>query len=161
MTTPLAVATHSPAPIAIAKTAAPEIAPKTPAAIVTKAPPTVVPSVPTPAPSLAPATSIDADSDFGRLSANVVRQYLRALSRGDTQSAASAFVAGAPNITFPERPILDSSAQIGSISARGSNDTQTVNAVISTSNGTYVGTYTVHKLATGAAVIVSHTISKG
>ena len=137
---------------AASTTAAPIAASASPAAAATAAPQIPVPATPAPA-------SIEADTEFGRLSANVVKQYLRALARGDTESASGAFVPGASN-SYPERDVLDSTAQIGTISSRGSNDVQTVNARITNSGGTYLGTYTVHRTQTGAAVIVSHTISK-
>jgi hypothetical protein len=108
-------------------------------------------------------TTIDADSEFGRLSASVVRQYLRALARGDTESAYGAFGAapGSPNVSFPERPVMSANAQIGLIQARGSSESQTVNVTITSDAGTYYGTYNVRRSQTGAAIITAHSINKG
>jgi hypothetical protein len=91
-----------------------------------------------------------------------VRQYLRALARGDTASAAGAFgeAPGSSNVSFPEASFMDSSAQIGTLVSRGSNETQTVQVTITASSGTYNGTYTVHRTSTGAAVITAHSINK-
>jgi hypothetical protein len=112
--------------------------------------------------SAAPATTIDADSDFGRLSANVVRQYLRALGRGDTDSAYGAFgvAPGSGGVSFPEQSAMQQPGQIVDIQSRGNNQSQYVTVDIATPDGKYYATYGVHRTPTGAAVIVTHSIVK-
>jgi hypothetical protein len=115
-------------------------------------------------PTLPPAatTVVDADSDFARLAGNVVRQYLLALARGDTTSAYAVLspAPGSGGEAPPELGAIDSSLHIGRIEARGSDSGATVNVDLSTAGGPYYGQYTVHRSATGAAVIVSHTFGK-
>ena len=109
-----------------------------------------------------PATTVDADTDFGRLSANVVQQYLRALKRGDTESAYGAFgvAPGSGGVAFPEQTAMQAPGQIVNVQARGNNDTQYVTVDISTPTGTYYATYGVRHTSTGAAIITTHSISK-
>jgi hypothetical protein len=115
-------------------------------------------------PTTPPVTSavVDADSDFARLAGNVVRQYLLALARGDTTSAYAVLSPspGSGGEAPPELGTLDSSLHIGRIEARGSDAAATVNVDLTTAAGPYYGQYTVHRSATGAAVIVSHTFGK-
>ena len=123
---------------------------------------TSAPVVHAPASTSAPATTIDADTDFGRLSANVVQQYLRALRRGDTDSAYGAFGVspGSGGVAFPEQSVMQASGQIVNIQSRGNADTQYVTVDISAPSGTYYATYGVRHTATGAAIITTHSISK-
>ncbi len=123
--------------------------------------PTVAASVP-PSATAVPATTVDADSDFGRLSASVVRQYLRALGRGDTASAYGAFGVspGSGSVAFPEQAAMQAPGEIVDITSHGNNETQYVTVDISTPDGKYYATYGVHRTPTGAAVIVTHSIVK-
>jgi hypothetical protein len=151
-------------PVAMAKPVATmkPVATATPHVALTKAPaPSPIASV-APSATAAPATTVDADSDFGRLSASVVRQYLRALGRGDTASAYGAFGVspGSGGVAFSEQSAMQAPGQILSITARGNNQTQYVTVDIGTPTGTYYATYGVHRTSTGAAVIVTHSISK-
>jgi len=141
------------------------VATKTPAPALSPTAVTSAASAPVahaPAATAVPATTIDADSEFGRLSANVVEQYLRALRRGDTDSAYGAFGVspGSGGVSFPEQPAMAAPGQIVNIQSRGNADTQYVTVDISTPSGTYYATYGVHHTATGAAVITTHSISK-
>jgi hypothetical protein len=109
-----------------------------------------------------PGTVLDANNDFSRLAGNVVRQYLLALARGDTDSAYAALgnSPGSHPASVPEAAALDATMHIGRITAVGSDTSATVNVELTTASGAYSGQYTVHKSATGAAVIVAHTFGK-
>jgi hypothetical protein len=153
----VALATHSPSTLLVT--------PVTPVPLHSRAAATAPPAPTSVASSegsatSVPATTIDADSDFGRLSANVVRQYLRALGRGDTDSAGGALAAGSGSATFPEQAAMQAPGQIENIQARGNNETQYVTVDIDTPSGKYYATFGVHRTATGAAVIATHSISK-
>jgi hypothetical protein len=115
---------------------------------------------PTPVPAPTAATVV-ADSAFAHLAGSVVRQYLISIANGDTESAYAA-LGESPGSqgALPEAGVLDSSMHIGKIEAHGSNSAATVDVELSTANGPYSGQYTVHKSATGAAIIVSHSFGK-
>lgn len=158
----VAVVSAAPSP---ARTAAPA---NTPSAAPTAAPtaeptrePTETPTAQPTAVPTAAAVSVDADSDFARLAGNVVRQYLLSIARGDTTSA-YAVLSPAPGAgsAAPEVGAIDSSLRISKIEARGSDVAATVNVDLTTASGPYSGQYTVHRSATGAAIIVSHTFGK-
>jgi hypothetical protein len=104
------------------------------------------------------AATDDADTDFGRLAAGVVRGYLAAVSRGDTAAAAAALANAKDSVT--ESAIVDASTHINHVEARGAGDAATVNVDFETSSGPYSGQFTVRRNGTGAAVIVAHTIIK-
>jgi hypothetical protein len=114
---------------------------------------------PVPAPTAAPVV---ADSAFARLAGSVVRQYLISIANGDRESAYAALglSPGSQAGALPEAGVLDSSMHIGKIEAHGSESAATVDVELSTANGPYSGQYTVHKSATGAAIIVSHSFGK-
>ena len=140
-------------------------APATPAARVTAEPTVVATLAPTDAPpaTLAPTPSVvavDADGQFSRLAGSVVRQYLLALAAGDTQSAYAALAQPPGPAGVPERGAVDSSLRIEKIQARGTDSAASVSVDVTTASGPYYGQYTVHRSATGAAVIVSHTFAK-
>ena len=92
----------------------------------------------------------------------MVRQYLLALARGDTDSAYAALGNGPGShpASVPEAGALDATMRIGRITAVGSDSSATVNVDLTTASGPYSGQYTVHKSATGAAIIVAHTFGK-
>jgi hypothetical protein len=149
-TAAVAVATAEPPP----ETAQPAVA----TADVATPLPTARPT-PVPAPTLAPVV---ADSAFAHLAGSVVRQYLISIANGDTESAYAALgeSPGSQAGALPEAGVLDSSMHIGKIEAHGSDSAATVDVELSTANGPYSGQYTVHKSATGAAIIVSHSFGK-
>ncbi len=91
-----------------------------------------------------------------------MRQYLRALGRGDTASAYGAFGVspGSGSVAFPEQSAMQAPGQIVDVTSHGNNDTQYVTVDIATPDGKYYATYGVHRTATGAAVIVTHSIVK-
>jgi hypothetical protein len=122
-------------------------------------------------PALAPASAptrvptpqvgaVDADGEFSRLAGSVVRQYLLSLAAGDTESAYAALAQPPGAGGVPELGAVDSSLHIEKIEARGTDSAATVNVDVTTASGPYYGQYTVHRSATGAAVIVSHTFAK-
>jgi hypothetical protein len=133
------------------------LAPAT-AAPATAAPPTGAPATATPA----AVAHDDVTSDFGRLAAGVVRAYLAAIARGDTD-AAYAQLGTAPNVSataLPEIGIVTRATRIVHVEARGGEDAVTVNVDMQTPSGAYFGQYTVHRSPSGAAVIVQHSIFK-
>ena len=108
------------------------------------------------------ASPADAATDFPRLAAAVVRQYLVAVSRGDQDSAYAA-LGGSPGdrgVQLTEAGIVDARTKIGTVESRGTGDTATVTVDLHTPDGLYYGQYTVRRNDTGAAVIVQHSISK-
>jgi hypothetical protein len=109
-------------------------------------------------PTSAPAAADDTDSDFGRLAAGVVRGYLAAVARGDSAAAATSLANANDSVT--EAGVVDGTTRITHLEARGVGDAATVNVDFSTDNGAYSGQYTVRRSATGAAVIVAHSILK-
>ena len=158
----VAAATHAPKapvvttiPTTTPELAATPLATHAPHAVATKAPQgaTAVPVANAPA---------DASSDFTRLAAAVVRQYLAAVSRGDQESAYAA-LGGSPGdrgVALTEAGIVDARTKIGKVEAHGGANSATVNVDLQTPDGTYYGQYTVHRNETGAAVIVQHSIAK-
>ena len=104
----------------------------------------------------------DASTDFTRLAAAVVRQYLAAVSRGDEESAYAA-LGGSPGdrgVQLTEAGIVDAHTKIGKVEAHGAGNAATVNVDLQTPDGVYYGQYTVRRNETGAAVIVQHSIAK-
>jgi hypothetical protein len=107
-----------------------------------------------------PATPADeADSDFARLSAAVVRSYLSALSRGDDTSARSVLDGprGSAALKLTEKEFTDQSLRITKLDAHGTSDSATVNVDLSTYKGAYFEQFSLRRLPTGAAVIIEHT----
>jgi hypothetical protein len=153
-------AAPSPAKTALATNAATPEPTVAPTAEPTREPTEAPTAQPTAVPTAA-QVSVDADTDFARLAGNVVRQYLLSIARGDTTSA-YAVLSPAPGAgsAAPEVGAIDSSLRISKIQARGSGDAATVNVDLTTASGPYSGQYTVHRSATGAAIIVSHTFGK-
>ena len=162
----LAAASPRPAPQNSPARPAPSVAGTVaPAARVTAEPTVVATLAPTDAPpaTLAPTPSVvavDADGQFSRLAGSVVRQYLLALAAGDTESAYAALAQPPGPAGVPERGAVDSSLRIEKIQARGTDSAASVSVDVTTASGPYYGQYTVHRSATGAAVIVSHTFAK-
>jgi hypothetical protein len=87
---------------------------------------------------------------------------LLSIARGDTDSAYAALGEGPGSHagSLPEIGSVDNTLQITKIESHGTDSTATVNVDVTTSSGPYYGQYTVHKSATGAAIIVSHTFGK-
>jgi hypothetical protein len=116
-----------------------------------------------PAPSPAASNGADADEAFAKLSAAVVRQYLEAVKRGDQDDAYAALGAspGDRGASLTEAGIVDSQTRVGRIDAHpAANHDALVSVQLETPSGPYFGQFTVHKIDTGAAVIVAHSIVK-
>ena len=115
-----------------------------------------------PAAAALPAPSDDADTDFARLSAVVVRQYLTALERGDDAAAFAAFGAtpGASGISFVEKRYVDDATRIVRVSSSGTDDAATVNVDLLTRGTTYFAQYVLTRSPSGAAIITRHSIVK-
>lgn len=153
-TPPEIVAPHAtPAPVTPNPTRAP-------ASVRSPAPTATIPSyavVATVQPRAAPTD--EADSDFARLSAGVVRAYFAALARGDDASALAA-LDPSKRRDLGEREFVDSSLRIVSLDAHGTGDSATVNVDLSTTKGAYFEQFYLHRTSTGAALIVEHTYIK-
>jgi len=109
----------------------------------------------------APPRADDADSDFAKLAAGVVRQYIAAVARGDVPSAYGALGQSVPDsVDLPEIGVIDGNTRIRHVEARGSGDAAAVNVDMQGRGGLFFGQYTVHKTPSGAAVIVQHTLVK-
>jgi len=124
-------------------------------------------AAPTPAPRVTakptPAPPVDeADSDFARLAAGVVRSYLNALARGDDAAARMALSApaGSRAARLSEKEFADASMRITSLDAHSASDSATVNVDLATSKGEYFEQFTLKRLPSGAAVIIDHTFIK-
>jgi len=92
-----------------------------------------------------------------------VRQYLAAVGRGDEESAYAALGAapGDRGASLGEASVVDSRAKVSHLESHAlANGDALVNVVVTTAAGPYYGTYTVHRLDTGAAVITSHELTK-
>jgi len=119
--------------------------------------PRPVTAAPLPAPTAAPTD--EADSEFARLSAGVVRSYLGALARGDDASARTVLDGprGSPALRLSEKEFADPSLRILKLDAHGISDSATVNVDLSTSKGAYFEQFSLRRSPTGAAVIIEHT----
>jgi hypothetical protein len=152
----IAVAPRKPATPAPAAPAAPTAPAKEPQ-------PTPAPATPAPA-TAAPATAApdDVTSGFGRQAAGVVRAYLAAVARGDTDGAYAQLgtTAGVATGALPEAGIVTRATRIVHVEARGGDSAVTVNVDMQTPSGAYFGQYTVHRSGNGAAIIVQHSIFK-
>jgi hypothetical protein len=145
--TPLIVTPTSPHPIRVPVVAR----------VVTPPPATIPPyamSQTSPRPATVPTD--EADSDFARLSAGVVRFYLSALQRGDDASAMSALDPSHPR-TLSEKSFIDATLRIGKLDAHGTGDSATVEVDLTTSRGAYFEQFTLRRLPSGAGVITEHT----
>jgi hypothetical protein len=113
-------------------------------------------------PAASPAASVDADTDFARLAAVVVRQYIAALERGDDAAAYGAFGVpdGSSGVTFVEKRYVDRTTRIGRVSSSGTDDAATVDVELETGGTTYFAQYFLTRSASGSAVIQRHTIAK-
>jgi len=126
-------------------------------------PEAVVPLPPGPVPVLrraATAPPVDeADSEFARLSAGVVRFYLNALARGDDASARTVLDGprGSASLDLGEKEFTDQSLRIVKLDAHGVSDSATVNVDLSTYKGAYFEQFSLRRLPSGAAVIIEHT----
>jgi hypothetical protein len=120
--------------------------------------PRPVTAAPLPVPTAAPTTD-EADSEFARLSAGVVRSYLGALARGDDASARTVLDGprGSPAVRLSEREFADPSLRIVKLDAHGISDSATVNVDLSTSKGAYFEQFSLRRSPTGAALIIEHT----
>jgi len=152
--------TATPARVAALATATHHVA-TPPATLAPTEAPTLAASA-VPVATMTPAAVLDAQGAFSTLAGNVVRQYLLSIARGDTDSAYAALgdAPGSHPDSVPEIGTVDSTMHIAKIMARGSDSSATVDVDLTTSAGPYYGQYTVHKSATGAAIIVSHTFGK-
>ncbi len=101
-------------------------------------------------------------SGFGRQAAGVVRAYLAAVARGDTDGAYAQLgtTAGVATGALPEAGIVTRATRIVHVEARGGDSAVTVNVDMQTPSGAYFGQYTVHRSGNGAAIIVQHSIFK-
>lgn len=160
---PSATPRASVAPPALAPHAVVVITPapsREPASVRTPAPAATVPSYAVVATAEARATPTDeADSDFARLSAAVVRAYLAALVRGDEAGARAALDPSKPR-DLGEREFVDTNLRITSLDAHGTNDSATVNVDMTTTRGEYFEQFYLRRTPAGAAVIVDHTYIK-
>ncbi len=158
------VALATPAPNAEPSVAATAKA-TAPRALVTAAPHAL--EVITPVPTIPPyavvateqpraAPSDEADSDFARVSAAVVRAYFASLVRGDDASA-RAVLTPSQRGNLGEKGFVDSSFHITSLDAHGTGDSATVNVDLATSRGEYFEQFYLRRSPTGAAMIVEHT----
>jgi len=149
--TPTPPATSSPRP-----TASPSPSPSSSAS------PSPSPLASPASPPPSPPASDDADTDFARLAAVVVRQYLGAIERGDDAAAYAAFGAppGASGATLLEKRYVDGTTRIVRVSSTGTDDTATVDVDFETGGTTYFAQYYLTRTASGAAVIARHTIAK-
>jgi hypothetical protein len=104
----------------------------------------------------------EADSDFARLAAGVVRSYLNALARGDDAAASMAISApaGSRAARLSEKEFAGSSMRITNLDAHGTSDSALVNVDMATSKGAYFAQFTLRRLPSGAAVIVDHSFIK-
>ncbi len=113
-----------------------------------------------------PAVSQPSDSgdpSFVRLSSDVVKQYLLAVAHGDDAAAYAALGAspGDRGANLTEAGVVDTKTRFGRSDAQPvANGNVVVTVPFQTTMGAYIGTYTVHRNDTGAAVIVSHSLSK-
>ena len=122
--------------------------------------PRPLPLTPKPPPASVPVQPTDeADSDFARLGAGVVRFYLNALARGDDAAARTVLDGprGSPALRISEKEFADSSLRIVKLDAHGISDSATVNVDLSTAKGPYFEQFSLRRLPTGAAVIIEHT----
>jgi hypothetical protein len=119
--------------------------------------PRIIPAAPVQPPPAQPTDQ--ADSDFARLSAGVVRFYLGALARGDDAAAQTVLDGprGSPALRLSEKEFADPSLRILKLDAHGVSDSATVNVDLSTSKGGYFEQFSLRRLPTGAAVIIEHT----
>jgi len=106
-----------------------------------------------------PQPSDEADSEFARLSASVVRFYLNSLARGDDASAQSVLDGprGSAALRLSEKEFTDQSLRIVKLDAHGLSDSATVNVDLSTYKGAYFEQFSLRRSPTGAAVIIEHT----
>ncbi len=124
-------------------------------------PPTQPPTAsPTAAPTALPEPTDEADSDFSRLAASVVRAYLSALARGDDAAARASLdaPAGSSAAQLSEKTLAGPGMRITGIQAQGTGDNATVNVDIGTPQGAYFAQFFVKRSPTGAAVIYNHSV---
>jgi len=150
------------APATRVRTAAPRVV--APIAVVpvarrTQPPPLETAAPATTKPDVSPPAD-DTDSEFSKLASAVVRQYIGAVSRGDTETARAAFGSNASGEHLAETGIVDASTRIQHVEARSAGDNVTVNVDMRTASGLYFGQYTVHRTPSGAALITTHAINK-
>jgi hypothetical protein len=105
------------------------------------------------------AATDEADSDFARASAAVVRAYFAALARGDDADARAALDPSKPH-DLGEKEFVDSSLRITSLDAHGTGNTATVNVDLVTTRGDYFEQFFLRRSPTGTAVIIEHTYIK-
>ena len=98
----------------------------------------------------------EADSDFARLSAAVVRAYFASLARGDDAAARAALDPSKPR-DLGEKEFVDSSLRITSLDAHGTGNSATVNVDMATTRGEYFEQFYLRRSPAGAVVIVDHT----
>jgi hypothetical protein len=110
----------------------------------------------------APEATDQYDSDFARLSAGVVRAYLRALQRGDDDSAYASLGAepGQHGVNLNEKQFADSSMRIRRVEAHGGVDSAQVEVDVESTNGAYFAQFFLRRTASGAAVIYNKNFVK-
>jgi hypothetical protein len=152
---PLVIA---PAPLATPVRITPVPATRPPYAVPESTPPPPV-SISRPRPAAPPQPTDEADSEFARLSASVVRFYLNSLARGDDASAQSVLDGprGSAALRLSEKEFSDQSLRIVKLDAHGLSDSATVNVDLSTYKGAYFEQFSLRRSPTGAAVIIEHT----
>src|ERR1700693_1605297 len=162
----IARSTAGPVPVVTAMRITPQPAATIPPYAATPAPPPIsgapkpVPASPKAPVAVVPAQPADeADSDFARLGAGVVRFYLNALVRGDDASARTVLDGprGSRALRLSEKEFADASLRIVKLDAHGISDSATVNVDLSTAKGAYFEQFSLRRLPTGAAVIIEHT----
>jgi len=151
------VRTAAPRVVATARVVAPIAV--APVARRTQPPPLETAAPATTKPDVSPPAD-DTDSEFSKLASAVVRQYIGAVSRGDTETARAAFGSNASGEHLAETGIVDASTRIQHVEARSAGDNVTVNVDMRTASGLYFGQYTVHRTPSGAALITTHAINK-
>jgi hypothetical protein len=162
---PSAARTPSPAPLA---TTLHVVATQAPAPVVARILPTSAPrpaATAHPAPPVAtsaPGPEIDADSEFSRSAATVVRAYLEALARGDDEAARASLAApaGSAAAQLSEKAFAGPDMHIAKLDAHGTNGDARVDVDIDTPRGAYFAQFYLKRTGSGAVAIVNHNFIK-
>lgn len=102
------------------------------------------------------------DSDFARLSAGVVRAYLRALQRGDDDSAYASLGAtpGSAGASLTEKQFAVPGMRITRLNAQGHGDSAQVDVDVDSPSGTYFAQFFLRRTPSGAAIIYNKSFIK-